>query len=74
MDERKFHNSLTLYHPYYRFSQYFDDLRMMLVSYKPDPINGPSKLRSKLIVQRIQEECYDKNLSLILGKFEDGKN
>ena len=32
MDERKFHNSLTLYHPYYRFFRYFDDLRMMLVT------------------------------------------
>ena len=45
MDERKFHNSLTLYHPYYRFFRYFDDLRMMLLTKKSDPKNGQTKLR-----------------------------
>ena len=73
MDERKFHNSLTLYHPYYRFFRYFDDLRMMVVTSKQEPINGPSKKRSSRIVQKIQEECYDKNLILVPEKFEDGK-
>ena len=70
MDERKFHNSLSLYHPYYRFFRYFDDLRMMLVSNKAEPINGPSKSRTKYIVKRIQEDCYDKNLSLRKWKNE----
>ena len=57
MDERKFHNSLTLYHPYYRFFRYFDDLRMMLVTKKSDPKNGQTKLRSIDIVKMIQEDC-----------------
>ena len=73
MDERKFHNSLTLYHPYYRFFRYFDDLRMMLVTKKSDPKNGQTKLRSNYIVKMIQEDCYDENLSLIPEKFKDAK-
>ena len=73
MDERKFHNSLTLYHPYYRFFRYFDDLRMMLVTKKSDQKNGQTKLRSNDIVKMIQEDCYDENLSLIPKNFEDGK-
>ena len=45
---------------------------MMLVAYKSDTVNGPSKLRSKKIGKRIREDCYDKNLSLIPENFEDG--
>jgi len=45
---------------------------MMLVTYKSDPVNGPSKLRSKEIGERIREACYYKDLSLIPGNFEDG--
>ena len=73
MDEWKFHNSLTLYHPYYRFFRYFDELRLMLVTKKSEPMDGPSKSRSEDIVQKIQQDCYDKNLSLIPEKFENGK-
>ena len=73
MDERKFHNSLTLYHPYYRLFRYFDDLRMMLVSKKSESFSGKSKQRAQFIVSKIQKDCYDEHLSLIPEKFEEGK-
>ena len=73
MNERKFHNSLTLYHPYYRFIRYFDDLRMMQVTKKSDSKNGQTKLRSNYIGKIFQEDCYDESLTLIPEKIEDGK-
>ena len=65
MDERKFPSALSLDHPQYIFFRKLGDLRMMLVAYKSDPVNGPSKLRWKEIGKRIREVCYDKNLSLM---------
>ena len=50
MDERKFHNSLTLYHPYYRFFRYFDDLRMTRVT-KIRSEKWPDKTEIKLYCQ-----------------------
>ena len=43
---------------------------MMLVIKKSDPKNGQTKLRSNYIVNMIQEDCYDENLSLIPEKIE----
>ena len=44
----------------------------MLIFYKSDPVNGPSKLRSKEIGKRIREVYYENSLSLIPENLEDG--
>ena len=60
LDKWKFPNGLSLFIISNTYSS--DDLRMMLVSYKSDWVNAPSKLTSTGVGETIREDYsnYDK--------------
>ena len=73
MDERRFHQSIKLYHQYNRCFRYFDNVEMILVVDVCELNDRPSQPTASKLDKKIQSVCSDEILSLIPENFEEGK-